>query len=113
MIEPVAPDEVAAFPEVLMDFQADREFSLIHSSSPEATALGEVSSVCLKFAGNLVDQAGLGSLERLVADDEEKRLMVFALNASRATPPGPRIFGLVTKPSAKLEAMTAKVTEFL
>ena len=113
MSEPIATEEILAFPEVLDAFQADREFNLLHSNTPEAEMLGELSSVCLKFAGNLVEQAGLGSLERIVATDSEKRLMVFALNSERANPPGPRIFGLVTTPSAKLQPLTKKVTALI
>jgi len=113
MTEPVSPQEIDDLPGVQHSFQADRDFEKIYETSPEAGALCDISSVCLKFAGNMAEQAGLGSLERMVATCDDQRLMLFSLNAKNATPPGPRIFGITTDTTVKIEKISKQITALL
>jgi len=95
-IEPVSPALIDANPAVHLSFQADEDFTKIHTSSSKADRLHGIAPDCVFLGSKIGRVAGLPPLERIVASSSESRLMIFSLEAEKASPPGPRVFGLMT-----------------
>jgi len=113
VIEPVSPEVIDADPLVIHSFQACGGFKKIHSSSVKAERSYQVAPECVGAAYRISEAAGLPPVERIVASSPKSRLMIFSMEAKNASPPGPRVFGLTTKPEAKLEEAVKLVKPLL
>ncbi|MGJ8676615.1 MAG: hypothetical protein ACSHX0_03795 [Akkermansiaceae bacterium] len=112
-IPAVHPEKINDLAGVAYHFQADRDFQKIYETNSKAGDMCDLASLCLKFAGNIGTQGGLGSLDRMVATSENDRFMLFSLYAKNIESPGPRIFGITTEISSDIKKMAAAVTEFI
>ena len=102
-VSPVSPEVIDSDPLVRYSFQADGEFNLIHESSPKARDAFRIAPLCIGAASQLAEDAGFPPIERIVASSPNSKFMVFSMNAPKARPPGPRVFGLSTDPTVTLD----------
>ena len=102
-VSPVSPEVIDADPLIRYSFQADGDFNLIHESSPKARDAFRIAPLCIAAAAQMAQEAGFPPIERIVATSPHSQFMIFSMNAPKASPPGPRVFGLSTDPSVTLD----------
>jgi len=102
-MKPLSPNSIDEQEDVLHSFQASIDFEKLHESSPEAAQSFENSEKFINSAASFLSKCGLGGLDRVTASGENSRFMMFSMHAEAAEPPGPRIFGITTKPEAKVQ----------
>ena len=85
---PVSPEVIDADPLVRHSFQADKDFNLIHESSPKARDAYQIAPLCIAAAAQMAQDAGFPPIERIVASSPYSQFMIFSMDAPKARPPG-------------------------
>ncbi len=104
-------DALSPHPDVLDSFQTDMQFSPIQATSPEALDASGLVRQCIEAAGEVTRKVGMSGVDRVCATGKTKQLMIFGLNAKNRRTPGPRVFGMITRPDAQLEAIVNHVKD--
>ena len=76
---------------------------LIYRSSATATSLSEIADDLIDIGQTVARKSGMTSVDRVTAKGRSRKLMILGLQSRRGDPPGPRVFGLLTRSEASIE----------
>lgn len=108
--EAISSKEIASIPGITGHFQKNQDHVTVFASDEELEAIAEISSVCLNFSTKLAD-SGFGALNRVSAFTKKSKVVLFALDCQKASPPGVRVFGAKMSASADTDSLIKKIDE--